>query len=78
MPRRSSPRPVRSPRAVAWWRCYATQLAALMLTAVMLLAGGASSLAVASAINGISIHDAVRQYDQTHPAVYGSVGGFRP
>jgi hypothetical protein len=49
-----------------------------MLTAVMLLAGGASSLAVASAINGISIHDAVRQYDQTHPAVYGSVGGFRP
>ncbi|MBV9353985.1 MAG: hypothetical protein JO023_00520 [Chloroflexi bacterium] len=75
MLQRASPRPVQLRRAAAWWRWYATHLAAMMLTAVMLLAGGVSSLAVASAINRISIHDAMRQYHQTHPSVYGTDGG---
>ncbi len=78
MMQRGSPTPVWLHRAITRWRWYATHLAASMPTAVMLLAGGVSSLAFASAVNGISAHDAVREYDQTHPWVYGRDGGFRP
>jgi hypothetical protein len=50
----------------------------MMLVTVGLLAGGISSLAVASTIDRISERAALREFQQTHPALYGTDSGFRP